>query len=77
MAHGICALNQFITPPAGVSGYTTLDLRYAWKASENVERSITGQNLLDPRHPEYVAEVLTSEQMQAQRGIHLKARLQY
>ena len=64
-------------PPVGVSGYTTLDLRYAWKASENVELSITGQNLLDARHPEYVAEVLTSEQMQAQRGIHLKARLQF
>ncbi|MBK8336230.1 MAG: TonB-dependent receptor [Sterolibacteriaceae bacterium] len=64
-------------PPMGIPGYTTLDLRYAWRASENIELSLTGQNLLDSRHPEYVAEYLTSEPLQAQRGVYLKARLQF
>lgn len=64
-------------PPLGIPGYTTLDLRYAWKASETLELSITGQNLLDAQHPEYVAEFLTSEPMQAQRGVYAKARWQF
>ncbi len=64
-------------PPMGVAGYTTLDLRYAWKIGESLELSLVGQNLLDARHPEYVAEYLTSEPMQAQRGVYVKASLHF
>jgi iron complex outermembrane receptor protein len=64
-------------PPMGIAGYTTLDLRYALKVGGGLELSLVGQNLLDARHPEYVAEYLTSEPMQAQRGVYLKANLQF
>lgn len=64
-------------PALGIAGYTTLDLRYAWRVSDNVELSLVGQNLLDSRHPEYVAEYLTSQPLQAQRGAYVKARLQF
>lgn len=37
----------------GIPSYVTADLRLAWKPGPAWEFSIVGQNLLDPRHPEY------------------------
>ncbi len=37
----------------GIDGYSKLDLRLAWQASEELELSIVGQNLLDTRHAEF------------------------
>jgi hypothetical protein len=37
-----------------VAAYTRLDTRLGWKAGENVDISIAGQNLLTPRHPEFL-----------------------
>lgn len=36
-----------------VPAYTALDLRYGWKIDKNLELSIVGQNLFDPKHPEF------------------------
>ncbi len=36
-----------------VPGYETADLRLAWQATPHFEFSVTGQNLLQPRHEEY------------------------
>ena len=46
-----------------VEAVTTLDARLAWQAREGLELAITGQNLLEDHHPEYLAEsfVLPSE----------------
>jgi iron complex outermembrane receptor protein len=33
--------------------YTTMDVRYAWKIRRDLELSIVGQNLLDPKHAEF------------------------
>lgn len=63
--------------PLAVSGYTELDLRYAWKLGPRVELSLVGQNLLDSRHPEYVAEYLTSEPLQVRRGAYAKIKVQF
>ena len=41
-------------PNPHVPGYVSLDLRVAWNASEHLELSLVGQNLLDDRHPEFV-----------------------
>jgi len=38
-----------------VPSYHTLDARVAWRASERIELSLTGQNLLQPHHPEFNA----------------------
>jgi iron complex outermembrane recepter protein len=37
----------------GIEGYTELDLRLAWQASEQLELSLVGQNLLDDHHAEF------------------------
>lgn len=37
----------------GIDGYSTLDARLAWEASEQLEVSIVGQNLLQEQHTEF------------------------
>lgn len=39
----------------GIDGYTELDLRLAWEATEQLEISVLGRNLLDERHVEFGA----------------------
>src|SRR6266850_3544013 len=36
-----------------VPDYVDIDLRLGWHATDRIELSIAGQNLLNPRHPEY------------------------
>jgi iron complex outermembrane receptor protein len=38
-----------------VRAYTAVDARYGWRIRRNIELSITGENLLDPRHAEFGA----------------------
>ncbi len=38
----------------GIPSYTRLDTRLAWRIGEFVELSAAGQNLLGPRHPEFL-----------------------
>ncbi len=39
-----------------IPSYMRLDLRIGYHPQENIEISLVGQNLLDPRHPEFSAE---------------------
>ncbi len=39
----------------GIHNYVRVDARLAWKPVENIELSITGQNLIDNEHPEFSA----------------------
>ncbi|TDJ61608.1 MAG: TonB-dependent receptor [Nitrospina sp.] len=41
-------------PDLGIEDYVRLDLRLGWHASKNVELSVTGQNLLEPNHQEFL-----------------------
>ena len=41
-----------LTDPA-VPAYTALDLRYGWQINRDIELSIVGKNLLDPKHAEF------------------------
>lgn len=36
-----------------VPSYTAVDLRYGWRIRKGLELSLIGQNLFDPRHPEF------------------------
>lgn len=38
-----------------IPAYTRIDSRFAWQFAERMELSLTAQNLLDPRHPEFSA----------------------
>jgi iron complex outermembrane receptor protein len=42
-------------PSPALSSYHELNASLAWKATETIEVSVTGFNLLDSRHQEYVA----------------------
>ena len=54
-----------------IDGYTTLDLRVAWRIDETVEVSVTGQNLLDKQHLEYIQESY-AQQTEVPRGVYGK-----
>jgi len=41
-----------------VPGYETADLRLAWHATQRLEFAVTGQNLMQPHHPEYAGDPL-------------------
>lgn len=60
-----------------IPAYNTLDLRYAWRPIQDLELSLTGQNLLQRRHAEYVADFLPAEPLQIQRGAYFKAKWQF
>lgn len=42
-----------IVDGSGIDGYTELDLRIAWQATEELEVSLVGRNLLDEHHLEF------------------------
>ncbi|MDO9107022.1 MAG: TonB-dependent receptor [Methylovulum sp.] len=57
--------NTAVTQNTGVNvaNYTRLDLRLGWRPLKALELSVTGQNLLDDRHPEFVADDLVTSQI--------------
>jgi iron complex outermembrane receptor protein len=56
-------------PGPSVPAYTAVDLRLGWRASRDLEFSLTLQNLLDSAHPEFSAAPGRSEY---ERGAFLK-----
>ncbi|MFI3118573.1 MAG: TonB-dependent receptor [Methylococcaceae bacterium] len=54
-----------------VPNYTRLDLRLGWRPLKALELSLAGQNLLDDRHPEFVASGLVASEIP--RSIYGKA----
>jgi iron complex outermembrane receptor protein len=40
-------------PALPTASYQTMDARMAWRFARSLELSLTGQNLLQPRHPEF------------------------
>ena len=42
-------------PNPVVPAYTAVDARLGWRMTPTVELSLTGNNLVDPRHPEWGA----------------------
>ena len=55
-----------------VPAYTVLDLRYAFRISQQDEIAIVGQNLLDERHPEFVSDYLPVQQTEIGRSLMVK-----
>ena len=53
----------------GIDAYTKLDIRLGWQATEELEFSIVGQNLLDERHVEFGAPEARGE---IERGVYAK-----
>ncbi len=62
-----------INTTGSVANYTRLDLRLGWRPVKALELSVAGQNLLDDRHPEFVADDLVASQIP--RSVYGKAVL--
>jgi len=62
---------------SGIPSYTELDLRAAWRVSPALELSLTGQNLLDHRHPEWVGDYIPTPTLEVERAGYLKARISF
>lgn len=50
-------------PTTSIPNYTRVDLRLGWRPLKALELSVAGQNLLDDRHPEFVASDLVASQI--------------
>lgn len=57
-------------PSPVVPAYTGVDLRLGWRASERLEFSLMGQNLLEESHPEFGAP--TPRREEVERGVYGK-----
>ncbi|KPK02042.1 MAG: TonB-dependent receptor [Nitrospira bacterium SG8_35_4] len=55
-----------------VDKYITLDARLGWKPVQNLELSLTGQNLLDSQHPEFNPEIVDVIPTEVQRSVYGK-----
>ncbi len=54
----------------GIPAYTRFDARLGWHIAERLELSIAAQNLLDPRHPEFLSIVQAYVSGQPPRSIY-------
>jgi iron complex outermembrane receptor protein len=64
-------------PALHVPSYLELDLRLAWRLSENVEFSIVGHNLLDNSHPEFKPTIIATQPAEIERSIYGKITVRF
>ena len=65
-------------PNLGIPRYVRLDVRLGWEPKENLELVVCLQNLLDPRHPEFIApSAFPSPATQAERAIYGMVRWKF
>ena len=60
-----------------VSGYVTLDLRYAVKLNKDLELALTGRNLVGPRRIEYVTDYVPATPVIIEPSLLLSARWKF
>jgi len=68
-----------LVPGLGVPipAYLSLDARLGWRPTPSLELSISGQNLLDSAHPEFVSESFQNTLVEVPRGYYLKANWRF
>jgi iron complex outermembrane receptor protein len=57
---------------AEVSNYVTMDARIAWKPIPTLELSLVGQNLLEPKHKEFGADMFGNISADVERSMYGK-----
>lgn len=58
----------------GIDGYTTLDLRMAWQATDTLEVSAVGRNLVAGEHLEFVSELADLYPVQIEPQVYVELR---
>jgi iron complex outermembrane receptor protein len=64
-------------PDLGIEDYVRLDVRLGWHASEQVELSVVGQNLLEPNHQEFLGFAGGFQPALVPRSIYGKVTLRF
>ena len=57
-------------PDFNVGSYFNLDIRLGWNPTENIEVSVTGQNLLDSDHQEFGESFFQVQKTEIERGVY-------
>jgi iron complex outermembrane recepter protein len=60
-----------------VDAYTTLDLRLGWHLASNLDLALTGRNLLQARHAEFVPDYLPSQAQWVERSYAASLKWQF
>jgi iron complex outermembrane receptor protein len=61
-----------------IEDYTTLDVRLGWQATENLELSIVGQNLLERSNQEFASsQFVADEPTKVDRGVYGKVTIEF
>ncbi|MDH3560056.1 MAG: TonB-dependent receptor [Gammaproteobacteria bacterium] len=60
-----------------IDSYTELDLRLGWRPRTGIEISLTGQNLLDNQHTEFLPDFIATQPTAIERSIHVKGTLEF
>ena len=64
-------------PALQIDGYTTLDARIGWRATDGLELSLVGQNLVGGSRLEYRPEFLSTAPTRVGRSVYAKATVQF
>ncbi len=67
----VAQINGLIQP---VESYDTIDLNATWRIANNVQLTLTGKNLLDEAHAEFVSESSDYVPVHIERSVLLRAR---
>jgi len=59
-----------------IPSHTSINVRFAWQPTDDLELSFVGQNLLDSHHSEFIAEHLQVA-TEVERSIYAQVRLQF
>jgi iron complex outermembrane receptor protein len=59
-----------------IPSFERLDLRLGWRPTDRIELSLVGQNLTDPRHPEFLSEIGVAS-AEIQRAFYGKINFRY
>lgn len=64
-------------PEHGINNYVNLDVRMGWQATQDIELSLVGQNLLEGARLEYLDDLISNAPTQVERGIYVKALFKF
>jgi iron complex outermembrane recepter protein len=57
-------------PALSIPSYIAVDARVSWRPTRNLEISVSAQNILDDRHPEFRSSVVGEQQTEVERAVY-------
>jgi len=69
-------VTSYLPPYYTIEDYFTVDMQITYKATDNLDLALVGQNLIEESHEEYVQE-FWSNPTEVERGIYVKATYRF